>query len=168
MSLCLSTLNSQVARFIGKAQYRAKAWATALLLGAVWGLISSPAQARGPVDRFADLPITVETPAFSSAKRDSTSRSMKMAQFIARLDLQTEHLIWRILGKTAGGREMHLLLFTSDGKSNAFEIAASRKPVVWIIGQQHGDEPQALKRVWRLHGAWLWEILKECWIVSQW
>lgn len=140
MSLCLSTLNSQMARLVGKAQYRAAAWATALLLGAVWGLISSPAQARGPVDRFSDLPITVETPAFSSAKRDFTSDA-EMAQFIARLDLQTEHLIWRILGKTPGGREMHLLLFTSDGKSNAFEIAASRKPVVWIIGQQHGNEP---------------------------
>lgn len=98
------------------------------------------ANARPPLERFADLPITIDTPAFANGKRDFTTDA-EMAQFIARLDLQTDHMIWRVLGKTPGGRDMHALLFTADGKASAFEMALNRKPVVWIIGQQHGNEP---------------------------
>jgi len=123
-----------------RLQVQAKSWLAAFLLGSALILTFEPVQARGVADRFADVPITLDTPAFAAAKRDFTSDA-EMAQFIARLDLQTEHLVWRILGKTPGGREMHLLLFTAEGKSNVFDIAASRKPIVWIIGQQHGNEP---------------------------
>lgn len=140
MCFCFSFFNKKFTVLSKTLQTQAKTWLIGVLLGSVFTAASVSAQARGASDRFADLPITVETPAFAGAKRDFTSDA-EMAQFIARLDLQTEHLVWRLLGKTPGGREMHLLLFTSEGKSNAFDIAASRKPIVWIIGQQHGNEP---------------------------
>ena len=140
MCFCFSFFNKKFTVLSKTLQTQAKTWLIGVLLGSVFTAASVSAQARGASERFADLPITVETPAFAGAKRDFTSDA-EMAQFIARLDLQTEHLVWRLLGKTPGGREMHLLLFTSEGKSNAFDIAASRKPIVWIIGQQHGNEP---------------------------
>ncbi|MBX7229115.1 MAG: succinylglutamate desuccinylase/aspartoacylase family protein [Burkholderiaceae bacterium] len=140
MCFCFSFSNKKFTVLGKTLQTQAKTWLIGILLGSVFTAASISAQARGASERFADLPITVETPAFAAAKRDFTSDA-EMAQFIARLDLQTEHLVWRLLGKTPGGREMHLLLFTSEGKSNAFDIAASRKPIVWIIGQQHGNEP---------------------------
>ncbi len=111
----------------------------ALAAGAV-AFAPLSASALSPLERFADLPVTIDTPAFAAGKRDFTTDA-EMAQFIARLDLQTDHMIWRVLGKTPGGRDMHALFFTADGKAAPVEMAATRKPVVWIVGQQHGNEP---------------------------
>jgi hypothetical protein len=36
---------------------------------------------------------------------------------------------------------MHLLVVTQDGRSDPLSVAASRKPNVWFIAQQHGNEP---------------------------
>jgi hypothetical protein len=97
--------------------------------------------ARSAIEqRFADLPLTIETPAFAPGKKDFTTES-EMTALLAKLDAGSENITWRILGKTPGGRDLHLLLLTADGKNNALDMAASRKPIVWIIGQQHGNEP---------------------------
>ncbi|MGL4573765.1 MAG: M14 family metallopeptidase [Burkholderiaceae bacterium] len=91
--------------------------------------------------RFADLPIAIDTPAFAPGKRDFTSDA-ELFSFITRLDAQDSgQLSWRVIGKTPGGRDLHLLILTADGKGAPHEIATSRKPVVWILGLQHGNEP---------------------------
>jgi hypothetical protein len=92
------------------------------------------------VERFVDLSFTPETPSFAPGRKDFTSDA-ELAAFIARLDASSSTMTWRILGKSAGGRDIHLMVFSSEGKSAAPELAATRKPVVWLIGQQHGNEP---------------------------
>ncbi|MFC3148637.1 M14 family metallopeptidase [Piscinibacterium candidicorallinum] len=92
------------------------------------------------VERFADLSFTPETPSFAAGRKDFTSDA-ELAAFIARLDASSNTMTWRILGKSPGGRDIHLMVFSSEGKSAAPELAATRKPVVWLIGQQHGNEP---------------------------
>jgi hypothetical protein len=116
----------------------------ALLLAGWVGALASPAAARSLLDaRYADLPITLESPAFTTNKRDFTT-DVELANFIASLDARDGgQLSWRVISKSAGGRDVHLLILTADGKSAPHEIAASRKPVVWILGMQHGNEPAA-------------------------
>jgi hypothetical protein len=105
-------------------------------------LCTASAFAKTPLElRFADLPVAIETPAFASGKRDFTSDAELFA-FLGKLDAQDSgQLTWRIMGKTPGGRDLHLLVLTADGKATPYEIAASRKPVIWILGMQHGNEP---------------------------
>ena len=94
-----------------------------------------------PSDRFADIPgITLDTPAFAPNKKDFTTEA-ELQSFIARRVATSPTVSWRSLGKTQGGRELHLLVLTQDGRGDPQSVAANRKPTVWIIAQQHGDEP---------------------------
>jgi hypothetical protein len=114
----------------------------AVVLAACLLVWAGMASARNGLDaRFADLPITLESPAFTLNKNGFTTDA-ELATFVAGLDARDDgNLSWRVIGKSAGGRDLHLLTLTSDGKSAPHEIAAARKPVVWIIGLQHGNEP---------------------------
>ncbi len=92
-------------------------------------------------DRFADVPqVLLETPAFAPNKKDYTTET-ELAQFIHRKIAPSPHASWRRLGRTAAGRDLHLLVLTQDGRSDPLSVSASRKPNVWVIAQQHGNEP---------------------------
>jgi Zinc carboxypeptidase len=92
-------------------------------------------------DRFGDLPsFALETPAFAANKKDFTTEA-ELTQFLQRKIAPSPHVSWRRLGRTAGGRDIHLLVLTQDGRSDVVSVAANRKPNVWVIAQQHGNEP---------------------------
>jgi hypothetical protein len=92
-------------------------------------------------ERFGDLPnFVLDTPAFAQGKKDYTTDA-EMTQFIHRKIAPSPNVSWRRLGRTAGGRDMHLLVLTQDGRSDSLSVAANRKPNVWVIAQQHGNEP---------------------------
>jgi hypothetical protein len=105
-------------------------------------LCASQATAKTPLElRFADVPMAIDTPAFAQGKRDFTTDA-ELSAFLARMDAQDNgQLSWQVIAKTPGGRDVHMLVLTADGKGSPVEIAASRKPVVWILGLQHGNEP---------------------------
>ena len=123
---------------------------------AVWSApatvpVSSPAGASAAIagaalplaarERFGDLPnFPLDTPAFAANKKDYTTE-LELYQFIHRKIAPSPQVSWRRLGRTAGGRDMHLLVLTQDGRSDPLSVATSRKPNVWIIAQQHGNEP---------------------------
>jgi hypothetical protein len=109
-------------------------------VGTAWAQAQPPGK-LAPELRFTDLPLAIDTPAFAPGKRDFTSDA-ELTAFLARLDTQdSNHLTWHVIGKTPGGRDLHLLVLTAEGKNTPQEIAAARKPVVWILGLQHGNEP---------------------------
>jgi hypothetical protein len=92
-------------------------------------------------ERFGDLPgFALETPAFAINKKDFTTEA-ELSQFLHRKIAPSPNVSWRRLGRTAGGRDMHLLVLTQDGRSDPQSIAANRKPNIWFIAQQHGNEP---------------------------
>ena len=92
-------------------------------------------------ERFGDLPgFVLETPAFATNKKDFTTDA-ELSQFLHRKIAPSPHVSWRRLGRSAGGRDMHLLVLTQDGRSDPQSVAANRKPNVWFIAQQHGNEP---------------------------
>src|SRR5918997_1070108 len=39
------------------------------------------------------------------------------------------------------GRDIPSLVFTAEGHTDLRRIRGLRRPVVWLIGQQHGNEP---------------------------
>ncbi len=103
-------------------------------------VISQPA-VQPTAERFADLAnFTLDTPAFAAKKTDFTTDA-ELQSFLQRRIAPSSHVVWRSLGKTPGGRELHLLVLTQDGRGDPVGVAASRKPNVWVVGQQHGNEP---------------------------
>ena len=42
---------------------------------------------------------------------------------------------------SAGGLRLHALLLTKEGVRTPAEMANLNRPIVWLIGQQHGNEP---------------------------
>jgi Zinc carboxypeptidase len=95
-------------------------------------------------ERFGDLPnFVLDSPAFAPSKLGSKefTSDTEMTQFIQRRIAPSPTVSWRRLGKTQGGRDLHLLVLTQDGRSDPLSVAASRKPNVWVIAQQHGNEP---------------------------
>ena len=115
----------------------------------IFGLLSAtPAFAKSiPLsERFADIPnLGIETPAFPpaalSANRKDFTTDAESTQFIAKLAAQNPNLYWTSLGRTPGGRELNMMIFTADGRFDPQDVANSRKPIVWIMGLQHGNEP---------------------------
>jgi Zinc carboxypeptidase len=106
---------------------------------------TSPASVPNPPvaakDRYADIPgFTFDTPAFANNKKDFTTDA-ELTQFIQKRIAPSPYASWRSLGKTSGGKELHCVIFTQDGRSDPVSLANNRKPTVWIIAQQHGDEP---------------------------
>ncbi len=92
-------------------------------------------------ERFGDLPgFALETPAFAANKKDFTTEA-ELSQFLHRKIAPSPNVSWRRLGRTAGGRDIHFLVLTQDGRSDPQSVAANRKPNVWFIAQQHGNEP---------------------------
>jgi Zinc carboxypeptidase len=104
-------------------------------------LLAVPAPSLMSKERFGDLPgFVLETPAFAANKKDFTNEA-ELTQFLQRKIAPSPNASWRRLGRTAGGRDMHLIVLTQDGRSDPLSVAANRKPNVWFIAQQHGDEP---------------------------
>lgn len=116
-------------------------------------------------ERFADLPnFPLETPAFAAKKTDFTTDA-ELQSFLQRRIAPSAYAQWRSLGKTSGGRELHLVVLTQDGRGDPVSVAHNRKPNVWVIGQQHGNEPAgaeaALELLRRLVSTDLRQVLEK-------
>jgi hypothetical protein len=154
-------------------------FASLIVLSSAWAVVAAPATlpvspAPSTVsappslmakDRFGELPnFPLDTPAFAANKKDFTTDA-ELTQFIQRKIAPSPNVSWRRLGRTVGGRDMHLLVLTHDGRSDSLSVAANRKPNVWVIAQQHGDEPAgaeaALELLRRLVATDLKQVLEK-------
>ncbi len=100
-------------------------------------------QAPAVLARFPDVPIVIDTPALRPGRTTFTSQS-EMEAFIADLasaPRSAAHLMRLTLGTTPGGRNLPALLISKEGARTPAEMANLGRPIVWLIGQQHGDEP---------------------------
>jgi hypothetical protein len=121
----------------------------ALWLCAALGMSALHAAPAGilsePADRFADIAsIVLESPAFlahANLTNKPFTSDTEINTFIAKKIAPSPYADWFRLGKTTGGRDLNMVLFTQDGHSEPLSVAAHRKPTVWILAQQHGNEP---------------------------
>nr|WP_259549128.1 M14 family metallopeptidase [Heyndrickxia oleronia] len=80
------------------------------------------------------------TPGFAKGKIAFTSQE-EMMSFIKKLSNKNKNVHLKILGQSLEGRDIPLLLFTKD---NPEKIKSNKKkPLIWIQGQIHGNEPAA-------------------------
>ncbi|MBU5485779.1 hypothetical protein KQI86_15775 [Clostridium sp. MSJ-11] len=80
------------------------------------------------------------TPAFKEGKTDFTSHE-EMMNFIYDLQKSSSNMKVSIIGHTQEGRPMPIMIFTKEGYEKPSDILKTGRPVVWLQGQIHGNEP---------------------------
>ena len=114
-------------------------------------LLAAPAAAqRAPSDyqqtdavlaHYPALPdIALQSPAFAAAPPSLSNQDALMA-FVAKLAGSSRHARLTSLGPSQQGRDLPLLYLTQEGLADPAAIARLDRPVIWLIGQQHGNEP---------------------------
>ena len=88
--------------------------------------------------RYPDVALKLETPALQPGRKTYTTQA-ELETYIDKLP--TGRIAKLVLGTTPGGRAVPALLFSREGAKTPAEVAALGRPVVWLIGQQHGNEP---------------------------
>src|SRR5260370_646706 len=84
--------------------------------------------------------VPLQSPAFVAATPSLTSQD-DLAAFLTGLAGNSRHLRLASLGQSQQGRDLPLLYFTQEGLDDPVAIARLDRPVIWLIGQQHGNEP---------------------------
>jgi hypothetical protein len=84
--------------------------------------------------------VPLDSPAFRAPEPTLTSQEA-MADFLADLVKQSPRVRLSSLGRSTEGRDIPLLYLTAEGLDDPAAIRRLGRPVVWLIGQQHGNEP---------------------------
>ncbi|HEY6716918.1 MAG TPA: M14 family zinc carboxypeptidase, partial [Reyranella sp.] len=84
--------------------------------------------------------VPLQSPAFVAATPSLTSQD-DLAAFVTGLAGNSRHLRLASLGHSQQGRDLPLLYFTQEGLDDPVAISRLDRPVIWLIGQQHGNEP---------------------------
>ncbi len=111
---------------------------------------TAAAQQRAPSDyrqsaavlaHYPPVPdIRLDSPAFRTPDPTLTNQEA-MADFLATLVLDSRQARLGSLGRSTQGRDIPVLYLTVEGLADPAAIRALGRPVVWLIGQQHGNEP---------------------------
>ncbi|WP_347940790.1 M14 family metallocarboxypeptidase [Peribacillus simplex] len=86
---------------------------------------------------FPDPNVSFNTPAFKQNKIAFTSQE-EMLDHIKSLSHKYKNIQFKTIGKSTEGRDIPMLLFSKDSKR---PNKSSHKPLIWIQGQIHGNEP---------------------------
>jgi hypothetical protein len=82
----------------------------------------------------------LDSPAFRSAKPSLTSQE-SMAAFLVDLAQRSDKVKVASLGRSTQGRDIPIVYLTAEGLRDPAAIRRLGRPVIWLIGQQHGNEP---------------------------
>jgi len=82
----------------------------------------------------------LDSPAFRSAEPSLTSLEA-MAEFLAALARQFGKAKVSSIGRSTQGRDIPIVYLTAEGLGDPDAIRRLGRPVIWLIGQQHGNEP---------------------------
>ncbi|MEY8192582.1 M14 family metallocarboxypeptidase [Peribacillus simplex] len=86
---------------------------------------------------FPEPNVSFNTPAFKQNKIAFTSQE-EMLDHIKSLSHKNKYIQIKTIGKSTEGRDIPMLLFSKDSKRPNKD---SHKPLIWIQGQIHGNEP---------------------------
>src|SRR6185503_8608292 len=87
-----------------------------------------------------DPPVRFDTPAFAAGKQDFTSHE-ELMRFVRDLARDTDNLLVRTAGYSQEARAIPALVFSNSGRFAPAELRRPAKPVVFMVGQVHGNEP---------------------------
>lgn len=138
---------------LGGARSRGRAFASLLLLFSLHAASTAVAQDGGAERRFQqssqvlarypDLPIRIDTPAFRTTPPHLTTAA-ELGAFVDGL-ATAQHAASSVtsysLGRSPQGADVPAVLISRRRVSTPSEMARLGRPVVLVIGQQHGNEP---------------------------
>jgi hypothetical protein len=84
--------------------------------------------------------VKLDSPAFRTPEPTLTSQQA-LHDFLAALVKDSPHVRIGSIGRSQQGRDIPILYLTAEGLEDPAEIRRLGRPVVWLIGQQHGNEP---------------------------
>ncbi len=97
-------------------------------------------QSAAVIQHYPDPAIRFETPGFASGKTDFTSHQ-EMMDFIYGLQKNSSNLQVRIIGSSQEGRAIPMLVLSNSGLFAAADLIRLNRPIVFLQGLQHGNEP---------------------------
>jgi hypothetical protein len=121
--------------------------ATAALTIAATSTLAQPVDSSGTyrqnpavLSRYPDIPIALAAPALAPGYTGFTSQP-DLEKFLADIAARADDRA-RLgeLGRSREGRAIPYLIF-AKGVSDAAAAARAGRPIIWFIGQQHGNEP---------------------------
>ena len=125
-----------------------RSWALiGLMTATLPGVALAQAEARTPyrqtpavLAQLADVPILMEAPGLATDRTEFTSQA-EMEAHLRGLKARVPGLYLGSLGQTAEGRDLPWLVFTAEGLQDLAAVRRLNRPIVWLMGQQHGNEP---------------------------
>jgi len=97
-------------------------------------------QSEAVKQRYPDPTVQFDTPGFAPGRTDFTSHE-EMSRYLSRLQQQAGNLQVRIIGASQEGRAIPLLVLSNAGVAATADLLRLKRPVVFLVGLQHGNEP---------------------------
>ncbi|WP_455662070.1 M14 family metallopeptidase [Pradoshia sp.] len=88
---------------------------------------------------FPKPKVKFQTPAFADGKTAFTSQE-EMTAFLKKLSKKNKHMSYKIIGQSLEGRDIPMIIFSKNPDKIKKE---KKKPLIWVQGQIHGNEPAA-------------------------
>ena len=114
--------------------------AVAFLATAVATLARAYDEPDAVKSRFPDPVVSYHTPGFAAGRSDFASHDELMT-WLADLTIRAPNAHLRILGESQEGRSIPMLVLSNAPVASAADVLRLHRPVVWLQGLQHGDEP---------------------------
>jgi hypothetical protein len=86
------------------------------------------------------VPMQLDSPAFRASEPSLTSHDAMLA-FVGALAHESGRARLGSLGTSTEGRDIPVLYLSAEGLDDPAAIRRLGRPVIWLIGQQHGNEP---------------------------
>jgi hypothetical protein len=112
-----------------------------LVPGAAIAQSSAYRQSAAVLSHYPDVAgMQLDSPAFRSPEL-SLTRQEAMLEFLGVLARESPQVHLGSIGRSTQGRDIPLVYLTDKGLADPAAIRRLGRPVIWLIGQQHGNEP---------------------------
>lgn len=105
------------------------------------GKVADYKQSEAVLARYKSVPIPLATPSLTRGTPGLTTQA-ELDAFVADLAAKAPtQVVLGSLGTSQQGRDLPYLIFSKEGAKDAAALRALGRPIVWFVGQQHGNEP---------------------------